>query len=45
MAIESQLINAGGQPVGQTNFGLTSPAASGLITDPRIVAPGLTVKT
>ncbi len=40
LAVESQLINAGGQPVGQTNFGLSSPGANGIL-DPRVVSPGL----
>lgn len=40
LAIESQVINAGGQPVAQTNFGLTG-AGDGGILDPRIVSPGL----
>ncbi len=40
LAIESQLINAGGQPVVQTDFGLTTPGEGG-ITVPRIVSPGL----
>ncbi len=40
LAVESQLINAGGQPIGQTNFGLSSPGANGIL-DPRVVSPGL----
>lgn len=40
LAVESQLINAGGQPVGQTNFGLGSAGANGIL-DPRTVNPGL----
>ncbi|MCB9845840.1 MAG: hypothetical protein H6811_07655 [Phycisphaeraceae bacterium] len=46
LAVETQLINAMGTGgLGQTNFGLTSPAASGSILDPRLVGaalPGLT---
>lgn len=39
LAVETQLINASGDPVVQTNFGLTSAGES--ITDPRVVNPGL----
>lgn len=43
LAVETQLINAGGQGgLGQTNFGLTNAPTGGSITDLRNVATGLT---